>query len=164
MHRQNPEQAAQQAQEWVAQHTQGAKLLTCPVCGQRYLVRGAELGADCPPKRDMGKRWTDEVFCLLCGYSARAEEAAQAYLKSVIGIDGYDALLDGGVFPCYPCPKCGKDAWLIDEDGSGLCLACRFTCPSTQMHACIACGEMYATGMDDDLGFCPRCLGEKKKR
>lgn len=65
---------------------------------------------------------------------------AAEFIERELEISAYECGKDGGEFPVYECPECGKKQLAYDAD--------------THRYHCFACDENYT---DEDLAFCKKC-------
>lgn len=140
------------SQRWVLIRSEvdDAKIpvLACPQCGQ------------------MAALVEDGMQCLFCGYRDSAEAAADAYITSVLGLDEYRTVKDGGEWPLYTCPECGKEA-VVDHWGEEK-VSNRFVCFGCgaaweDLEFCSCCGGLYDPG-EDGPTICDDCMEMKMER
>lgn len=115
--------------------------ILCPSCFQKALVS------------DDGSK------CLFCNYSAEADEMAQRYISDVLNINEYETVKDGGEYPQYDCPECGRDSFIRDfERDIWKCFKCAFEGNSETVGFCITCGTPYQLSREDEIGMCDNCI------
>jgi rubrerythrin len=128
---------------------EGATVLTCPRCFQDTAIVG------------------DGITCLFCGFTIgidEVERAAEDWIGSVLGINEYRAVKEGGELPLYWCPNC-EQRGLVDRGPSGdlhgddrwICFACGARWSDQAMDQCARCGEPF----DPDSGagsVCRECF------
>lgn len=128
---------------------EGDTVLTCPRCFQDTAIAG------------------DGITCLFCGFAVgidEVEHAAEDWIGSVLGVDEYRAVKEGGELPLYLCPNCEQRA-LVDQGPSGdlhegdrwVCFACGDRWTDREIDQCARCGEPF----DPDSGagsVCRECF------
>lgn len=113
----------------------------CPSCFQKALVS------------DDGSK------CLFCNYSAEADEMAQRYISGVLNINEYETVKDGGEYPQYDCPECGRYSFIRDHERDiWKCFKCGFEGDSDTMGYCETCGTPYQLDREEDIGMCDNCI------
>ena len=103
------------------------QIVTCPSCLQEALK------ADC------------DVSCAFCGYAAPAEEAAELYIATAIGVTRHYCDKEGEEYPLWNCPNCGNKALVFEEGYSevdGICFACGATPSPGEYKSCDQCHEL----------------------
>lgn len=123
-------------------------LVECPSCGERVMVINDK---------------NDKCHCYICGYVETGEKAAEEYLFNIKGIDEYSTIKDGGEYPLYMCPECGKIS-LLKRENQYICFSCQRRYSVKEIQFCIECGNLYCVSneeLKDNLGFCPNCLEYK---
>lgn len=125
-----------------------SELVECPSCREKTMVISDS---------------NDKCHCYMCGYEAKGETAAREYLFNIEGVDEYSIVKDGGEYPLYICPECGKES-LIEKDNTYVCFSCRMIYPATEIQFCSECNNPYWVAKDereDDIGLCSACLKYK---
>ncbi|MDD5504399.1 MAG: hypothetical protein PHV77_03690 [Candidatus Omnitrophica bacterium] len=116
-----------------------ATIVECPACYQEALVLGEE-----------------HPLCLFCGYSAEPAIVANKWIETILGINYYTTVKDGGYNPLYSCPEC-KEETLVDKGLSGsqfesnryICFSCGSIWKESELDECLRCGELYEVQDDD---------------
>lgn len=125
---------------------EGSIVVHCPACYQESFVLGVR-----PP-------------CLFCGYSAGPEVAAREWIESILGLTYESMIKEGGDFPLFACPECGKET-VVDiglrgnqiEHFQYVCFYCCQGWERSNMNECMRCGNLYIT-RDDDYDICKDCI------
>jgi hypothetical protein len=102
--------------------------------------------------------------CRFCGHRCSAEEAADAFIGTEVGIDYYTAYKEGCTWPRSECPGCEQDL-LVDRGGSGsmhpherfICFGCGTTWMEGALDDCLRCGKLFDPG-DDSMTVCDDCF------
>ena len=96
------------------------------------------------------------------GYEDTGESAADNYIFNIIGMDGYSTVKDGGEYPLYECPQCGKETFVLDsENERALCFSCDFDCDAGELEFCSSCGSLFYDSDEEGIGICPNCIEYK---
>jgi len=116
-------------------------VVDCPHCSQEAVVTGN--GAD----------------CAFCGYKEYdSSEAADTYITSVLGLNHYETVKDGGEWPHYDCPSCDANA-LVDTEEGFFCFGCGEKFDVGEIRNCDTCCEPYFPGSYEDFKLmCNNCL------
>jgi hypothetical protein len=132
------------AQKMLEQTEVGNYAVICPECQESFLLR------DC------------NVKCYFCDYEDTGESAANSYILNIMGMDEYSTVKDGGEYPLYECPQCGKDTFVLDsENERALCFSCDFECNVEELEFCGSCGSLFYEYDEDGIGICPNCIEYK---
>lgn len=118
-------------------------VVTCPECGEEFLLR------------DYGSK------CIFCGYEATGEVAACDYIYNILGINEYEIVKGGGEFPKYECPMCDAEALVYDDyNDKVICFNCDYEENTTNILFCDECGKVYInhSSKEDDIGICSACI------
>ncbi len=120
-------------------------VVSCPACLQKAAV------IDCG------------VSCLFCGFEAGEDEAADAYIREVMGEDHYTTVKDGGMWPRYDCPECEVETLVRhsagDESQSSeyVCFSCGTAWDWGELAICDSCGQPY-DHEKVDMAICRKCF------
>ena len=137
----------QEAVEFAIKRTEEIRLSNelyiCPDCKEKVLVVADE-------------NEDDKCHCFLCGYKNNGEETARDYLLRVQGIDEYITVKDGGEYPLYDCPDCGKQS-LIKIGSKYICFSCRMEYGIDEVRFCTECGTLYTCFDRENNGICNNC-------
>lgn len=116
----------------------------CPQCQESFLLRD------------------DDVKCLFCGYEDNGESAANNYIFNIMGLDKYSTVKDGGEYPLYDCPQCGKETLVVMEENEGaFCFSCDFNCDNDEVKFCSSCGSFFYETNGESIGLCENCIEYK---
>ena len=131
-------------------HKGRLSVYACPSCLQKALLLG-----------------DDKPKCHFCGYQTEPEEAANAYLETIQGESHYTSVKEGGIYPLYICPECGRETLVglntegeHKEEVGWVCFACGEEWYSSSLDICTSCGNPFVT-QDEDFGICTSCLKNK---
>ncbi len=127
------------------------ELVTCPDCGERTLVINDDNA-------------NNNCHCYFCNYKDNGESVARKYLSKVLRLDEYRIVKDGGEYPLYSCPDCGRDS-LIKINSDYICFSCRMMYDKDEIRRCEECGSLY-TCYDEtsDEGLCDNCKEWRKEK
>lgn len=122
-------------------------ILQCPSCFQESLV-------------------TDEgTQCLFCGYTDDSDKVATKYIEEISGINEYRTVKDGGIYPQYNCPECGRNSFINNESLEiWKCTHCGVEYNDDEVSECSECGEKYINFMEDDIEICKDCINYKLEK
>lgn len=68
-----------------------------------------------------------------------------------MGIDKYSTVKDGGEYPLYECPQCGKNTFVLDSDNERtICFSCNIDCDITELELCSSCA-LYFTSLVEKI-------------
>lgn len=123
-------------------------LLECPSCREKLLKLNYNNKNIC--------------HCYLCAYEGDGEKVADEYLGVIKNLNRYEIVKDGGEYPLYGCPMCGKTAFLNIDD-KFICFSCEAYYYEDEIGSCFGCGSVYEK-KDEDLGYCPDCLEYKMNK
>ncbi len=128
------------AQIQLERHPLGKYAMTCPECGEDFLI------------------CDDGVQCFFCDYIGSGKSAARQYIENIMNISSYSAIKDGGEFPQYACPECGEEALVMDvADKTAFCFSCGYAAPIDTLVFCAECNQPFE-GLEDDGCICHTCL------
>lgn len=115
------------------------KIESCPLCRQAALVLN------------------DDLQCLFCGYSDKAEKVAELYAENILGESRYICMTDGGDFPVIECIHCGADTF-VDKSADGyVCFSCFETNQDSDLKSCTYCGQLFES-REDESEMCEYCV------
>ncbi|MEE9238242.1 MAG: hypothetical protein V3U58_01635 [Thermodesulfobacteriota bacterium] len=116
----------------------------CPFCYEEALI----VGDGNPPK------------CLFCGYTSEVEDVVKEFMDSVMSINSFMLLKDGGELPLHDCPECGLDA-LVEYYNffpkKYVCFSCGQNWGESEISDCMSCGRLYDPGVHDSP-MCVTCI------
>ena len=128
--------------EEIVKYNERTIVVLCPVCSQECLV--------------VNEDQNGKAKCLFCGYIGEGEELAKKYIDSVMGINEYVTVKDGGEFPLYRCEEC-LDITLVRTDDSWICFSCGNKWELEDIVFCEGCGVPYIASTDD-IRLCIDCI------
>ena len=123
------------------------ELVECPSCKETFLKCGYKNSNKC--------------HCFFCAYEEDGERVANEYLSIIQGLNKYEIIKNGGEYPVYECPECGRDSF-ISVNGRYMCFSCGMYYYENEVTFCDECGRMYLK-KDEDLGICSSCIEYKMK-
>ena len=89
--------------------------------------------------------------CVFCGAIFDGEALARQYLYEQ-GIDEYSIEKDGGEYPCYNCPECGSNAFVISHDYDfARCFSCEVQYSTSEIAFCSWCNEPFINSGESDM-------------
>ena len=101
-------------------------VITCPDCGEKFLLRDVD------------------VNCVFCGYATTGELAATDYISNILGISEYRTVKHGGEFPQYYCPECENESLVFDcNTGEAICFSCEYEGDIADFSSCNYCGAQF---------------------
>ena len=110
-------------------------VLACPMCNVEALTLD------------------DRVNCLFCLWEDDAESASRAYVNSILGISAYEIAHDGGEWPIYECPNCGRETFVYGVVVRGD-VSDAHPSSAPQAWCCFADAISYS---DREIDSCMRC-------
>lgn len=121
--------------------TNSYSVKTCPECFQEALVID------------------DGVECFFCRYTASGEDAAYAYVSSVIKLSDYEIVKDGGEWPVYDCPACNMTSLVQEDTNQYTCFSCGEQWAEHELQRCYRCGvNLVIMDGNDDAAICDICI------
>ncbi|WP_373000399.1 hypothetical protein [Lutispora sp.] len=143
----------------LTKHYEDAKVIAQKILEQAGLSKDAVI---CPECQESFLLRYDNVKCYFCGYEDTGESAADNYIFNIIGIDEYCTVKDGGEYPLYECPQCGKETFVLDsENERALCFSCDFDCSVEEVEFCSSCGTLFYESDEEGIGICANCIEYK---
>lgn len=133
-------QEATEEVDWGSEAMAGMSThLRCPKC-QSALVKPLEL--------DVRSAHAIEFSCSSCGHVAEVADMAEDALAEHFSWEIYMSVKDAEAPPLGPCPECGRETFVRQED---MCAACG---ESLTYHECVVCGESLGPEDQDSNGLC----------
>lgn len=116
--------------------------MICPMCGKKWLDSNGEF-----------------VNCRLCFYEDSVTAAAENYIDRVMNLSRYEIGKDGGEYPLYPCPDCGKECFVYDNliNYIGFCYSCEINEKFDYFKFCSRCGSICSK---EDIEICNNCFDD----
>ncbi|NVM57538.1 MAG: hypothetical protein HWN51_05405 [Desulfobacterales bacterium] len=121
----------------------------------------------CPSCKQDATMLDNEAHCLFCGYQKSGEEAAGDYISNVLGMSHHVTISDGGEWPLYQCPSCGRETLVNRHIGGSrfpeeefICFGCGEVWMEGVLDYCDCCGQPYVPG-EDKMVICYECFEAK---
>ncbi len=140
----------------LTKHHENAILLAEKEAKERGISRCLEKCMEC----DEQFLWKKEGYaeCIFCGATFDGEALARQYLYEQ-GIDEYSIVKDGGEYPCYTCPDCGSDSFVISHEYDfARCFTCEVQYTENEVSFCSWCSDPFIHGEGDSGKICQSCL------
>lgn len=119
------------------------ELMICPDCGENTLVINDD-EAD------------NRCHCYFCNYIDSGENVSRKYLSKILHLEEYSIVRNGGEYPLFTCPDCGKDSF-VKINNSYVCFSCRMMYNEDEIRKCEECGVLYTCYNKYDEGLCDSC-------
>jgi hypothetical protein len=109
--------------------------------------------------------------CLFCRYEASAVDAAEFWVRTILGTNKYETEKEGGQYPVHECPECDEDT-LVDTNNvlesfnleRYICFSCGGVFKESSMRHCGTCGRLYQFWQKDELGMCVTCFQDSQRK
>jgi len=139
----------------LSMHYDNAKLLAEKDAKAKGLYEYLEICMECQEKflyKDNG-----EAECRFCDAKYDSEDFARFYLYER-GFDEYSAFTDGSEFPCYNCPECSKNSFVIIRgDNFARCFACEVEYAVNEILFCLSCDDPFIDTEGSSGKMCLSC-------
>ena len=137
------------------QARKNSTVVICSSCFQQALVLGE----------------SSQPNCLFCRYEASPADAADAWVRIILGTNLYEVEKEGGEYPIHDCPECDEET-LVDTGDAGptfdieryICFACGSVYRRSSMRYCDTCGRLYHIRSNDELGMCFTCFQDLQRK
>jgi hypothetical protein len=116
-------------------------------------------------------RNSSQPNCLFCRYEASAADAAEFWVRTILGTFRYETEKEGGQYPVHECPECDEGT-LVDTNNvlesfnleRYICFSCGGVFKGSSMRHCGTCGRLYQFRQNDELGMCVTCFQDLQRK